>query len=149
MLCTGTSNAEDSTKTQQGGNMAQRQSVEALLDEIDGAAEGATDFDLWVPAQLTLRGVAVAADIAMGRGATQIARQGFHAGRVLPKASLVELTTTAERTCRAADDVAYIPVPPGYPGNTLRALSCKITRSKCRSTSGISVVRPQKTTVTK
>ena len=39
--------------------------IEVLLEEIDSVPEGATNFDLWVPIQLTIRGEAISADVAM------------------------------------------------------------------------------------
>jgi hypothetical protein len=45
--------------------MTQANTVEALLEEIDGVPKRSTNLDLWVPDRLTWSGEAVDADIAM------------------------------------------------------------------------------------
>src|SRR5262249_28103696 len=45
--------------------MTQTDTVEALLEQIDGIAGQSTDFHLWVSDQLTWHGEPVSADIAM------------------------------------------------------------------------------------
>ena len=45
--------------------MEARWPVEALLEAINGISADSTEFDLWVPDQLTLRGSEVGQDIAM------------------------------------------------------------------------------------
>lgn len=57
--------------------MTQGHTVEALLKEIDAVAEGSTDFELWVPPQLTLRGVEVSADVAMAVVLDRLLAKGY------------------------------------------------------------------------
>jgi hypothetical protein len=57
--------------------MAQANTVEALLEQIDGIAGGSTNFDLWVPDQLTWHGEPVRADIAMAVVVDRLLAKGF------------------------------------------------------------------------
>lgn len=52
-------------------------SVEALLGKIDEASEQTTDFDLWVPMRLTLRGAKLPSEVAMAVVLDRLLGKGF------------------------------------------------------------------------
>jgi hypothetical protein len=58
--------------------MSEASPVEALLGKIDHISQQTTDFDLWVPVRLTLRGAEVPSDVAKAR-ARPPSGQGLHA----------------------------------------------------------------------
>jgi hypothetical protein len=53
------------------------QTVEALLQRIDGVAEGLARLELWVPTRLTFRGVHVPSDVAMAMVLDRLLSMGF------------------------------------------------------------------------
>jgi hypothetical protein len=57
--------------------MTQANTVEALLEQIDGTAGESTNFNLWVPDQLTWYGEPVRADIAMAVVVDRLLAKGF------------------------------------------------------------------------
>jgi hypothetical protein len=57
--------------------MTQNNTVEALLEQIDEIAGASTNFDLWVPAQLTWHGEPARADMAMALVVDRLLAKGF------------------------------------------------------------------------
>jgi hypothetical protein len=51
--------------------------VEALLGKIDHISQQTTNFDLWVPVRLTLRGAEVPSDVAMAVLLDRLLAKGF------------------------------------------------------------------------
>jgi hypothetical protein len=57
--------------------MSEESSVEALLGKIDEVSQQTSDFDLWVPERLSLRGAEVPSDMAMAVVLDRLVGKGF------------------------------------------------------------------------